>query len=49
MTFPVRRYSTEEEYLNWESEERMRLEYVDGFVYAQAGASIAHNIISSNI
>lgn len=49
MTDPARRMYTEEEYLNWESEERVRLEYVDGFIYAQAGASIAHNKISTNI
>lgn len=27
----------------------MRHDYIDGFVYAQAGASRTHNVIASNI
>ncbi|PTA67001.1 Uma2 family endonuclease [Deinococcus arcticus] len=38
-----------EDYLRAERDSPTRHEYIDGFVYAQAGASRAHNIITSNL
>lgn len=49
MRDPVYRFYTEEEYLNWESEQNVRLEYIDGFIWAEKGRSIAHNKIATNI
>ena len=50
MTDPAYRTMTEEEYLRWDGpREQGKWEYVDGFVYAQAGASRPHNRIASNI
>lgn len=40
---------TEAEYLASEETSPVKREYVDGFVYAQAGASLPHNRIASNI
>lgn len=39
----------EEEYLRWDGVKDAKWEYVDGFVYAQAGARLPHNRISTNI
>ena len=39
MSDPALRLLTEEEYLSTEELSPVRREYVDGFVYAQAGAS----------
>jgi Uma2 family endonuclease len=49
MSDPAFRLLTEEEYLHTEELSPVRREFVDGFVYAQAGASLAHNQISSNL
>lgn len=50
MTDPAYRTMTEEEYLRWNGpREAGKWEYVDGFVYAQAGATPPHNRISTNI
>ncbi|RJF71872.1 Uma2 family endonuclease [Deinococcus cavernae] len=51
MTDPAfrNRKMTEEEYLRFLAESEVRYEYVDGFVYAQAGATNAHNLIARNI
>ncbi|GBF05430.1 hypothetical protein DAERI_040190 [Deinococcus aerius] len=49
MTESVLRKISEEEYLRTEELSPIRREYVDGFVYAHAGASLPHNRISSNI
>lgn len=40
---------TPQEYLEWEREQPERHEYFDGRVYAQTGASFAHNRIVSNL
>ena len=40
---------TLEEYLNGEKTSDLKYEYVDGQVYAMAGASLKHNIINANI
>lgn len=42
-------YLTEEDYLTFELTAEMRHEYVDGQIYAMAGASERHNRISLNI
>ena len=50
MTVPAYRTMSEQEYLNWQPpREDGKWEYVDGFLYAQAGASRTHNRIASNI
>ena len=42
-------YLSSEEYLDLEARSEVKHEYVDGRVYAMAGGSKAHNIISLNI
>ena len=49
MTAPAFRKLTEDEYLRLLEESDVRYEYVDGFVYAQAGAASAHNQIGMNL
>ncbi|GAA5512566.1 hypothetical protein Dcar01_01282 [Deinococcus carri] len=49
MSDPVLRKISEEEYLRTEETSPVKREYVDGFVYAQAGASLPHNRIATNI
>lgn len=49
MADPAFRTVSVEEYLRSERDNPTRHEYIDGFVYAQAGASRAHNIITGNI
>ncbi|MFC3835551.1 MULTISPECIES: Uma2 family endonuclease [Deinococcus] len=49
MTESAFRTMTEEEYLRWNGPRDGKWEFVDGFVYAQAGASRPHNRISTNI
>lgn len=49
MTEPAFRKLTEDEYLRLLEESDVRYEYVDGFVYAQAGAASAHNQIAMNL
>ena len=40
---------SEEDYLHSEETSSVKREYVDGFVYAHADATNAHNLICSNI
>lgn len=49
MTEPAYRTMTEEEYLRWDGPRDAKWEYVDGFVYAQAGATRPDHTISTNI
>ena len=49
MTEPVFRKLTEDEYLRLLEETEVKYEFVDGFIYAQAGASNSHNLIASNL
>jgi Uma2 family endonuclease len=49
MTGPAYRTMTEEEYLRWDGPRTAKWEFVDGFVYAQAGATRPHVMISTNI
>ncbi len=37
------------EYLEWESHSKIKHEYVDGVVYAMAGASRRHNLLVTNL
>lgn len=49
MTEPAYRTMTEEEYLRWDGPRTAKWEFVDGFVYAQAGASKPHGLIAGNL
>lgn len=53
MTPPARDYlaehMTEQEYLDSEPYAEVKREYIDGYVYAMAGAKAAHNRISGNL
>ena len=40
---------TEEEYLKWELTNEIKHEYIDGYVYAMAGASKNHDRIAGNV
>ncbi|MEM9954609.1 MAG: Uma2 family endonuclease [Chloroflexota bacterium] len=42
-------YMTEIEYLAFEEQSEIKHEFVDGKVYAMAGAGINHNIINGNV
>lgn len=44
----LERFSVEE-YLVWESKNEIRHEYIGGMVYAMAGATEEHNLITGNI
>jgi Uma2 family endonuclease len=46
---PVRTGLTLEEFLEFEATSAVRHEFVDGFMFAMAGASDAHNLIAGNI
>lgn len=45
---PVRRYWTLEEYLEYEEEEGIRHEYIDGEIYAMSGGTDKHSAIIAN-
>ena len=49
MSAPGFRTMTEQEYLSWDGPREGKWEFVDGFVYAQAGASKAHGLIAGNL
>lgn len=49
MAEPAFRTVSVEEYLRSERDNPIRHAYIDGFVYAQAGASRTHNLIVGNI
>lgn len=49
MTEPAFRKMAEADYLHFLEESEVKYEFVDGFIYAQAGASNAHNLIASNV
>jgi Uma2 family endonuclease len=46
---PEHRYLTLDDYLVLEDQSSVRHEWVDGAVYAMAGASLRHNLIKDNI
>lgn len=45
----AKRYISEEEYLEIEKNSDIKHEYVNGEMWAMAGASLAHNILTSNV
>lgn len=49
MSVAAKRIPTGEEYLAWEREAEFKSEYLRGEIYAMSGASLNHNIISSNL
>lgn len=49
MAGPAFKRVSVEDYLRSERDNPTRHDYIDGFLYAQAGASRAHNVITSNI
>lgn len=40
---------TAQEYLDWERQQEMRHEFINGEIYAMTGASRSHNLICSNL
>lgn len=49
MSALAQRAYTPEEYLSMEREAEYKSEYLDGYIYAMAGASMEHNTISANL
>jgi Uma2 family endonuclease len=49
LCLPPEEYLTPEEYLALEEASPIKHEYANGYVYAMAGASRAHNLISTNL
>ena len=49
MSAVAHRTYTPEEYLSMEREAQYKSEYVGGYIYAMAGASMEHNTISANV
>ena len=49
MATPPKRYYTPEEYLALERQAARKSEYLDGQIYAMAGASAAHTLITANM
>ncbi|MGB7441307.1 MAG: Uma2 family endonuclease, partial [Coleofasciculaceae cyanobacterium] len=42
-------YFTPEEYLEWEEQQELKYEYIDGEVFAMTGGTIAHGTIALNL
>jgi Uma2 family endonuclease len=49
MSVAAERFYTEEEYLELERAALTKSEYVDGYIYAMAGGTDAHDTISVNL
>ncbi|MGV3721563.1 MAG: Uma2 family endonuclease [Actinomycetota bacterium] len=49
MSEPARRWISAEEYLALEEQAEHRSEYFDGEIFAMAGGTLEHNLISSNV
>ncbi len=49
VVFPQQNYITPEEYLQLELHSDVKHEYIDGYVYAMAGASDSHVTVSGNL
>lgn len=45
----IPQYFSAEEYLQWEDQQEEKHEYVDGMIYAMAGASESHIVITDNL
>jgi Uma2 family endonuclease len=46
---PDKPYMTPEEYLEWEAQQEVRHEYLNGEVYAMTGGTLPHNTIAINL
>lgn len=46
---PDKQYMTPEEYLEWEAQQEVRHEYLNGEVYAMTGSTLPHNTIAINL
>lgn len=46
---PERHFMTPAAYLDWELQQEMKYEYVDGEAYAMTGGTIPHNAIAINL
>ncbi|WP_013322152.1 Uma2 family endonuclease [Gloeothece verrucosa] len=44
-----RQYMTPEEYLQWEEQQEIKYEYLDGEVYAMTGGTLPHNDLALNL
>ena len=49
VALPDRPWISIAEYLQWEAQQDLKYEYVDGEVYAMTGGSVAHSPIAVNI
>jgi Uma2 family endonuclease len=49
ITTPDKRYMTPEIYLEWEAQQEVRHEYLNGEVYAMTGGTLPHNDIALNL
>ena len=46
---PQPKYMTPQEYLNWEEQQPIKYEYINGEVYAMTGGTLAHATIAANL
>lgn len=46
---PEPKYMTPQEYLDWEEQQPIKYEYINGEVYAMTGGTLAHNSIALNL
>lgn len=46
---PDKQYMTPEEYLEWEAQQEVRHEYLNGEIYAMTGGTLPHNTIAINL
>lgn len=46
---PDKQYMTPEAYLEWEAQQEVRHEYLNGEVYAMTGGTLSHNTIAINL
>lgn len=46
---PQPKYMTPQEYLDWEEQQPIKYEYINGEVYAMTGGTLAHNSIALNL
>lgn len=46
---PERQYLTPQDYLDWEEQQSIKYEYIDGEVFAMTGGTIPHNDLAVNL
>lgn len=49
IAIPDPKYMTPEQYLEWEEQQEIKHEYLDGEVYAMTGGTLPHNDIAGNL